>query len=84
MTAVELTPEQHQALLNFARRTGRNWRAALRRLWELGVDWKQEEGPYLRQIRNLVGPSGLDKLKISHEMTETCQRNEKRALSMAA
>jgi hypothetical protein len=49
------------ALAVFARDHGRQWKAALRHLWSIGKD----EG-YLRHARNLIGPTGLD--KITHRM----------------
>ena len=47
------------ALRQFRDLHGRKWKAALRSLWESGLD----EG-VLRQARNLIGPSGLDRLKL--------------------
>lgn len=48
----------YERLRQFAAENGRTWRAKLRRLWNTGKD----EG-LLRQARNIVGPSKLDKLR---------------------
>jgi hypothetical protein len=57
-----LTPEQASALRAFAARNGRNWKSRLLTLWQNGQNWKEPEGPFLRQIRNGIGPSGLCRL----------------------
>jgi len=49
-----------ERLRQFAQENGRTWRAKLRHLWNIG----QDEG-LLRQARNTIGPSGLDKVKFS-------------------
>jgi hypothetical protein len=46
--------DMHQALRDYAKENGRNWKAKLRALWESGKD----EG-YLRQARNRIGPRAL-------------------------
>jgi hypothetical protein len=56
---VSLTAEQQSALVAFATRHGRNWKSALRRLWDTGRDDREPDGPLLRQVRNTLGPSGL-------------------------
>lgn len=55
-----VTHEMRDALANFAREHGRTWKAALRALWNSGKD----EG-LLRQARNIIGPSRLDRIKPS-------------------
>jgi len=47
------------ALRQYRAAVGRNWKAALRELWLQGLD----EGA-LRRARNILGPSGLSKLKL--------------------
>lgn len=48
------------AVKAFAHKHGRTWKSALRKLWTSGKD----EGP-LRQARNMIGPSGLDRISQS-------------------
>lgn len=48
-----------KALRTFRDLHGRKWKAALRALWDSGLD----EG-VLRTARNLIGPSGLDKVRL--------------------
>jgi len=53
----ELTPEQREALITFARKHGRGWKAAL------VAGWLRAAFPgYLQQIRNDFGPEWLAKL----------------------
>jgi len=54
-----LTPEQIEALQSFAKRNGRCWKSKLCTLYMSGRDADQPEGPFLRQVRNTIGPSGL-------------------------
>jgi hypothetical protein len=60
----EPTPEQLQALLNFAQCHGRTWKAKLLALWANGRDDREPMGGVLRQIRNAFGPSWLETFKI--------------------
>ena len=55
---------QTDALRTFAKRNGRRWKSQLLALWVDGQDWREPEAPFLRQIRNTVGPSGLTRLKL--------------------
>ena len=53
------------ALVAFAREEGRTWKARLRLLWDEGnevVMHGQTTGGFLRQARNIIGPSGLDRI----------------------
>jgi hypothetical protein len=52
-----VTDDIRRRLKVFAATQGRNWKAALRLLWLRGED----EG-LLRQARNTIGPSGLDRI----------------------
>jgi hypothetical protein len=60
---MELTQEQLDRLNAFKEQHGRNWKDKLRTLWMQGKDANEPQGHLLRQIRNRIGPSGLDKLK---------------------
>jgi hypothetical protein len=55
-----LTDDMLAALREFAANNGRTWRNALLAEWSAG----HELGPELRQVRNLIGPSGLWKIKL--------------------
>lgn len=52
-----VTDEIRRRLRDFAKEHGRTWKSKLRWLWTSGKD----EG-LLRQARNIIGPSGLDKI----------------------
>ncbi len=54
--------DMHQALRDFAKANGRNWKAKLRELWASGGD---DDQPLLRQARNRLGPRGLEHYQIS-------------------
>lgn len=54
-------PEVTARLRVFKREHGARWKAALCELWMQGQDWDDSE---LRRARNLIGPSGLYKLKL--------------------
>lgn len=54
-----VSDEAWEALKVFARENGRTWRAKLRGLWASGRDEGQ-----LRILRNVLGPSQLDKVKL--------------------
>ena len=57
-----LTAEQIQALANFAKANGRNWKQALRDAWMAGgydaTTGSYIDGP-LQNLRNTFGPSWL-------------------------
>ncbi len=59
-----LTPDQTDALRGFAKRNGRRWKSKLLGLWMDGQDWREPEAPFLRQIRNTIGPADLMRLKL--------------------
>lgn len=59
MTEATIPPEVIERLRAFKGEHGRTWKAKLRSLWNQGKD----EG-LLRQARNIIGPSRLDKIKI--------------------
>ncbi|QIN68067.1 hypothetical protein SBC1_81140 (plasmid) [Caballeronia sp. SBC1] len=61
---VTLTQEQQSALVAFATSHGRNWKSALRRLWDTGRDEREPNGPLLRQVRNTLGPSCLVRYRV--------------------
>lgn len=54
--------DMHQALRDFAKANGRNWKAKLRELWASGKD---ADEPYLRQARNRIGPRGLEDYQLT-------------------
>jgi hypothetical protein len=57
----EIPAEVMDRLREFARTYGRRWRAELRGWWVRGSD---ADDPLLRRARNIIGPSGLDRIKI--------------------
>ena len=46
-------------LRTFTDKEGRTWKAKLRQLWLENGD---VDNPALRRVRNIIGPSGLDKV----------------------
>ena len=62
-----LTPEQIQALVNFATANGRNWKSILRDAWMAG-GYDAKTGQYidgaLQQIRNSFGPTWLTRFSL--------------------
>lgn len=54
-----LDDEAWTALQAYAAEHGRYWKSKLRELWMTG----QDSGP-LRRVRNIVGPSGLDRVRL--------------------
>ena len=64
MPSQTLTEEQCVRLREFAAEHGRRWRSVLRELWMSGCDVAEPRGHLLRQVRNTVGPSGLDKIRL--------------------
>jgi len=65
-----LSLEQLDALIKFAARKGRMWKQDLRLMWFSGKDAEQPEGPFLRQIRNDLGPTWLRDFSFNKVMTE--------------
>lgn len=59
MTTTTIDPEILDRLKAFAAEHGRTWKAQLRRLWNTGRD-----SGLLRQARNQIGPSGLDRIRL--------------------
>lgn len=57
--AMALTPEQLAALRRYAVKHGRCWKSRLSSDWASGRDAGQQDGSYLRQIRNTLGPAWL-------------------------
>jgi hypothetical protein len=60
----EPTQEQLQALREFAKKYGRNWKQELSDMWLAGRDANEPNGHLLRQVRNQCGPSWLAKFKL--------------------
>jgi len=60
-TMSALTDGMLRALREFAENNGRNWRNHLSQEWSAGHDL----GPELQQVRNIIGPSGLWKIKLA-------------------
>ena len=52
-------PEVTERLRQFSAENGKRWKSILSRLWLRGED----EG-LLRQARNMIGPSGIYKIKL--------------------
>jgi hypothetical protein len=63
------TPQQLEALTLFAAANGRNWKSALRTLWENGAYERAVLGgadsAALQQIRNTFGPTWLTRFSLS-------------------
>jgi hypothetical protein len=55
-----MTEAMWAALVEWKKEHGRFWRARLRQAWLLDEQTSSE----IRQVRNVVGPSGLDKIKL--------------------
>lgn len=64
-TQQEPTPGQLDALRQYAKENGRCWKARLLDDWLTGRDAKQENGGYLRQVRNQFGPRWLESFKLA-------------------
>lgn len=54
----DLSDEQKTALSEFAKKNGRCWKNVLVWFWNSG-----EDSGALRQVRNVLGPSGVARLK---------------------
>jgi len=61
---MKLTTEQLECLQAFKTKHGRQWKAKLRELWMRGTDANEPQGHLLRQVRNRVSPSGLDRVQV--------------------
>lgn len=59
------TDAELRTLIRFRRRVGRRWKSKLLDLYLFGKDDSEPEGPGLRYIRNLQGPSRVHALKAS-------------------
>ena len=57
---MDLTIEEKDALLRYAREHGKQWKYKLRQAWLNG-----QPGGTLLRLRNKIGPSGLDKVKLT-------------------
>lgn len=57
-----VTIEMRLALRRFARGNGRTWKKKLRDAWMEGADL----GPELQMVRNIIGPTGLDRIRDCH------------------
>ena len=53
-----VTPEMYDSVMLFRSRYPHTWRSRIRRIWATGGD---EQYPLLRQLRNIIGPTGLEK-----------------------
>lgn len=72
MRKLILTPEQREALRDFAKNNGRYWKQELNTAWFYG----REPGPsshLLRQIRNNLGPTWLTNFRLSEHEDEEKQ-----------
>ena len=59
----QLTSGQQEALDHFKRRHGKAWKEELSAAWTSGRDAVGVYGPFLRQIRNTLGPAWLARQK---------------------
>lgn len=60
----EITQEAREALQRFSAKHGRYWKSKLIALWVNGQDDRQEDGGTLRRLRNTIGPTGLQALRL--------------------
>jgi hypothetical protein len=61
---MKLTTSEKQALKLFAAQQGRQWKAALRQMWETGHYWGTDSKvSILQSLRNRIGPAGLDRVR---------------------
>ena len=56
--------DQINRLREFAAKHGDNWKDKLRALWLSGKDASEPGGYLLRQVRNTLGPSGIERLEL--------------------
>lgn len=59
------TPEQIEALDDYAKANGRYWKMALRHSWETGSYDRWDNVATLQQIRNTFGPSWLQSYRVT-------------------
>ena len=62
-----LDETETEALRRFATIFGKGWKDKLRDFWRTGADVNALPDPYgaaLRRVRNKIGPSGLEKVKV--------------------
>lgn len=64
MMMKRLNEDQCKRLIEFAVENGKGWQQKLLDLWMSGKDASERDGHLLRQVRNVIGPSGLLKLKM--------------------
>jgi hypothetical protein len=61
----KLTEPQRQAVLSYAHEQGRNWKQSLRDDWaRADARLNGEPSPELQQVRNLLGPSWLNRVSL--------------------
>jgi hypothetical protein len=58
------TPEQAQAIREWAAQTGRTWKSALREAWMTGDYGAFEKSNLLQQLRNQFGPTWLTRFSL--------------------
>jgi hypothetical protein len=59
----ELDDAMMSALLDWRQRNGRSWKQRLQIAWMSGADGSDRRSSSLRQIRNHLGPTWLDRLR---------------------
>ena len=59
-----LTFHDKDALRRFRDSHGRTWKSKLRELWPVAALDRHPDAAALRRIRNAVGPSGLDRIRL--------------------
>ena len=65
MTNQKITdPRQYAALLDYAQRNGRHWKALLNHAWMTGDYQADDDSAALQQIRNTFGPSWLVRFRL--------------------
>lgn len=60
----DLTEEQVAALQQFRDKFGFQWKSRVKEIWECGTESRNMHSSLLRQMRNTLGPKGLDKLRL--------------------
>lgn len=58
------TPEQVEALRQFAAKYGPRWKLELQLQWQTGADDREPNSHLLRQVRNQCGPKWLGTFKL--------------------
>ena len=59
-----LTFHDKDALRRFRDKAGRTWKSKIRELWPVAALDRHPDGDALRRVRNAVGQSGLDRIKL--------------------